>query len=151
MFQCGRNVEEGPKGACAFKALSSARQQRRERERRLAAERKRCHGELANRILGQSTTVKTEKLSYRAFQRNFGKSAKVRGAGIFVGTLRTKLKAASGALNEFATRTTCLSQFDHTDGTFAKKPLKQRYHEFPDGMRVGRDLYSAFSCPFRPG
>jgi putative transposase len=39
---------------------------RREHERRLAAERKRSHGELANRILGQGTTVKTEKLSYKA-------------------------------------------------------------------------------------
>jgi hypothetical protein len=25
-----------------------------------------------------------------------------------------------------------------------KKPLRQRYHQFPDGTRVGRDLYSAF-------
>jgi hypothetical protein len=106
---------------------------------------------LPNRILGQGTTVKTEKLSCRAFQCNFGKSAKVRDAGIFVGTLRNKLKAASGALNEFATRTTCLSQFDHTEGTFTKKPLKQRYHEFPDGTCVGRDLYSAFLARFVVG
>jgi putative transposase len=54
---------------------------RRERERRLAAERKRSHGELANRILGQGTTVKTEKLSYKAWQRQrYGKSRKVRAA-----------------------------------------------------------------------
>jgi hypothetical protein len=34
--------------------------------RRLAAERKRAHGELANRILVQGTTIKTEKLSYKS-------------------------------------------------------------------------------------
>jgi putative transposase len=42
---------------------------RRERERRLAAEHKRSHGELANRILGQGTTVKTEKLATAALRQ----------------------------------------------------------------------------------
>jgi hypothetical protein len=37
-----------------------------------------------------------------------------------------------------------LVRFCHVDGTYEKKPLKQRYHQFPDGTRVGRDLYSAF-------
>jgi putative transposase len=46
---------------------------RRDRDRRLAAERRRCHGELANRILGKGATVKTEKLSYRAWQRQYPK------------------------------------------------------------------------------
>jgi hypothetical protein len=41
----------------------------RERERRLAAERERSHGELANRISRSGATVKTEKLSYKAWQR----------------------------------------------------------------------------------
>jgi hypothetical protein len=30
------------------------------------------------------------------------------------------------------------------DGTFTKKPLSQRCHQFPDRTRVRRDLYSAF-------
>jgi len=63
---------------------------RRERERRLACERKRSHGELAS-ILGQGTTVKIEKLSYRSWQRQYGKSAKVRAAGTFVNIVRNKL------------------------------------------------------------
>lgn len=124
---------------------------RRERERRLAAERRRAHGELANRIAGQGTTVKTEKLSYRSFQKNFGKSAKVRAPGMFVGILRNKLAAAGGELIEFPTRTTKLSQFCHVGGTYTKKPLKQRYHQFPDGSRVGRDVYSAFLARFVSG
>ena len=78
----------------------------------------------------------------------FGKSSKVRGAGIFVSTLARKLAAAGGQLIEFGTRNTCLSQFDHVDGTLTKKPLSQRYHEFSDGTRVGRDLYSAFLARF---
>jgi len=45
------------------------------RERRLAAERKRARGELANRIVGQGNVVKTEKISYVAFQKSFGCSS----------------------------------------------------------------------------
>jgi putative transposase len=56
------------------KRYQALARKRRERERCLAAERKRSHGELANRILGNGTTVKTEKLSYKAWQRQrYGK------------------------------------------------------------------------------
>ena len=121
---------------------------RRERERRLAAERKRSHGELANRLLGQGTIIKTEKLFYRSFQKTFGKSTKVRGAGLFVRLLSRKVQAAGGELIEFSTRHTRLSQFDHIDGAFTKKPLSQRYHQFSDGSRVQRDVYSAYLARF---
>ena len=119
---------------------------RRERERKLAAERKRSHGELANRVLGQGTTVKLEKLSYVSFQKCFGRSTKVRGAGGFVSILKNKVKAADGQLIEINTYKTALSQFDHTTGEYVKKPLSQRVHHFGDGVTppVQRDLYSAF-------
>jgi putative transposase len=140
--------KKGAKARNRSKRYQALALKRRERERRLAAQRKRCHGELANRVMGQGTTVKTERLSYWAFQRTFGKSSKVRGAGLFVSALARKLEAAGGRLIEFGTRNTCLSQFDHVDGTLTKKPLSRRYHEFSDGTRVGRDLYSAFLARF---
>jgi hypothetical protein len=119
---------------------------RRERDRRLASERKRSHGELANRLLGQGTTIKTEKLSYKSFQKNFGRSVKVRAPGMFVSTLRRKAEGAGGGMIEIKTRHTRLSQFDHTTGNYMKKPLSQRIHVFGDGKTesVQRDLYSAF-------
>jgi putative transposase len=147
-FNANGTWKKGAKARNRSRRYQALALKRRERERRLAAERRRCHGELANRIIGQGTTVKTEKLSYRSFQRTHGKSTKVRGAGMFVGMLARKLKAAGGELIEFGTRYTCLSQFDHVDGTLTKKPLSQRYHEFADGTRVGRDLYSAFLARF---
>jgi len=64
------------------------------------------------------------------------------------GGLRNKAKAAGHQGVEFSTRTPCLSQFDHIDGTYSKKPLKQRHHQFSDGSRVQRDLYSAFLSRF---
>lgn len=45
-----------------------------ELERRLASKRQHAHGELCNRILRQGNIIKTERLSYRAFQKAFGKS-----------------------------------------------------------------------------
>jgi putative transposase len=119
---------------------------RKERERRLAAERKRSHGQLANRILAQGKTVKTEKLSYRSFQRCFGRSVKVRAPGMLVSTLARKAKAAGGELIEVTTWNTRLSQFDHTTGECTKKPLSQREQVFGDRVTapVQRDLYSAF-------
>jgi hypothetical protein len=135
---------ETKRGVVGPQALA---RKRRERERCLAAERKRSHGELANRILGNGTTVKTEKLSYKAWQR-YGKSTKVRSPAAFVNVVRNKIRAARGELIEFGKRNTCLSQFCHLRGTYTKKPLSQRYHQLPDGTRVGRDVYSAFLARF---
>ncbi len=115
-------------------------------QRKLAAERKRAHGELCNVILLQGREVKTEKLSYKAFQKCFGKSVKVRAPGMLVSMLKRKAENAGGSVIEITTRTTRLSQFDHTTGEYVKKPLSQRIHFFGDGKTkpVQRDLYSAF-------
>jgi hypothetical protein len=119
---------------------------RRERERRLAAERKRTHGELCNRILEQGSTIHTEKLSYKSFQKNFGRSVKVRAPGIMVSELSRKAESAGGVIVAINPRKTALSQFDHLTGEYVKKPLSQRIHVFGDGRTepVQRDLYSAF-------
>jgi hypothetical protein len=116
-----------------------------EAERRLAARRKQSHGSLVNRLLAQGTTIKTEKLSYKSFQRNFGRSVKVRAPGMFIDMVRRKAAGAGGGLVEIETRGTRLSQFDHTTGSYVRKPLSQRIHVFGDGRTgpVQRDLYSA--------
>ena len=126
-----------------YQALAASK---RERDRVLAAERKRSHGELANRILGQGTTIKTEELSYKSFQKNYGRSVKVRAPGMLISMLQRKAASAGGGVIEIKTRHTRLSQFDHTTGEYIKKPLSQRVHVFGDGRTepVQRDLYSAF-------
>ncbi|ALG75643.1 hypothetical protein VY88_27915 [Azospirillum thiophilum] len=117
-------------------------------ERCLAAERKRAHGELANRVLAQGNTIKTEKVSYRSFQRNFGRSVKRRAPSLFVSILKRKAASAGASVVEFATRTTRLSQVSHDTGECVKKPLSQRWHVLADGSRVQRDLYSAWLARF---
>ncbi|VVM05598.1 hypothetical protein [Methylacidimicrobium tartarophylax] len=69
-----------------------------ETERRLAAARKTAHGNLANRMLAQGKTIKGEKLCYRSFQKNFGRSVKVRAPGMWVERIRRKAESAGGRL-----------------------------------------------------
>jgi len=112
-------------------------------QRKLAAHRKTLHGNLANRILKQGKHVKTEKLSYKAFQKNFGKSVKNRAPGTFMEILRRKAENAGGSVDEFSTKTTKLSQYCHKCGEYTKKPLSQRWHTCCN-LNIQRDIYSAF-------
>ncbi len=116
-----------------------------EAERRLASERKRAHGELANRVIALGRDISTEDLSYEWVQATFGRSVKVRAPGRFLDLLRRKAGSAGGHLVEVPTRTTRLSQTCHGCGVIAKKSLSQRSHACPCGIGpVQRDLYSAF-------
>ena len=114
-------------------------------ERKLAAERKRAHGELANQILGLGNVIQSETLSYIAFQKNYGKSVKVSAPGMFVEQLRRKAESAGGKLIDLHTWSLKMSQYDHTTEVCTKKPLSQRWHVLGDGSGVvQRDVYSAF-------
>lgn len=117
-------------------------------ERREAVTRKTAHGRLANRIIAIGNIVKTEKISYRAWQRSFGRSVAKRAPGLFVSMLRRKAENAGGELMEFSTRATKLSQTCMC-GAVHKKPLSQRRHECPVcGAAAQRDLFSAFLARF---
>jgi putative transposase len=131
------------------KWVVSQRQQKnqaklRESHRKLAAHRKSLHGKLANEILSQGTTVKTEKISYKAFQSMFGKSVGKRAPGMFVEMLRRKAGNAGGEVIEFSTHKTRLSQTCHSCGTIHQKKLSERWHICNCGIIAQRDLYSAF-------
>jgi len=117
-----------------------------EQQRKLSAERRRAHGQLCNEILAQGKELKTENISYLAFQKNFGRSMKVRAPGMFMALLTRKAENAGGSITLITPRTTKLSQYDHTVDRYIKKPLSQRIHCFGDGVTkpVQRDLYSAF-------
>ncbi len=116
-----------------------------ELERCLAAARKRDHGELANKILGLGNLVQIEKVSYKGFQKNFGRSAKVRASGMFVSLQTRKAESAGGKVVELNTWKLKMRQYDHITEVCAKKPLKQRWHTLGESNTlVQRDCYSAF-------
>ena len=73
--------------------------------RKQAAYRKSLPGNLANHVFSLGNPVKLEKLSYRAFQRRFGKSVGMRAPGEFVEILRRKAASAGDLkIREFPTR-----------------------------------------------
>jgi putative transposase len=124
------------------------RNEHREIERRLASERKRSHGELANRVIAMGAVVKIEKIPYRSFQKHFGRSVKVRAPGMFVSMLGRKAASAGGRVEPFRTRTTRLSQICLC-GRIKKKPLSLRMHTCDCGLGpVQRDLFSGFLARF---
>ena len=116
-----------------------------ELERKLAETRTKEHGTLANNILGLGNLIQTEKLSYKSFQRCYGRSVKVRAPGAFISLLTRKAESAGGRLDELNTRQLRMSQYDHVSGECTKKPLSLRWHALSGSDKmVQRDCYSAF-------
>ena len=126
------------------KRLQRLRIQIANSERKLQARRKNEHGQLVNELLSQANTWQIEKLSYRAFQKSFGKSVKNRAPGYFVDHLKRKAESAGGKVVELDTWKLKMSQYDHCTETFRKKPLSLRWHALGDGSGlIQRDIYSA--------
>ena len=111
--------------------------------RREAAYRKTQHGRLINQILQAGSSIKTEKLSYRSFQKLYGKSVGMRAPGKFIEMLSRKAENAGGRVEQINTWKTKLSQSCHC-GHVAKKPLSERWHRCSCGVVAQRDLYSAY-------
>lgn len=114
-----------------------------ELHRRLAAHRRSLHGNLANRILGHGTLIRTEKLSYKALQRHYGRSVGRRAPGSFIAILSRKAASAGGHLAVIDTWSTRLSQAC-VCGAVVRKPLSQRTHHCGCGVQADRDVFSAF-------
>ena len=131
------------------KTYEKIRRRKAEKERKLAAHRKSLHGRKAHEIVAVGHTVILEKLSYKAWQKQYGKSVGLRAPGLFVKQLRRTVVSTGGTLIEVPTRSSKLSQFCHHCGTTVKKPLSQRWHQCACGVGpVQRDLYSAFLAAY---
>jgi putative transposase len=147
-YQPDGTVKKGVKRWRISRRYRQTRQQIAELHRRQAAHRRSLHGRLVNRLLAQGNTFKLEKLSYRAFQRQFGKSVGVRAPGQFVSHLKRKAANAGAEVDEFSTRSTRLSQLCLC-GRAVKKALSQRWHVCDCGVGpVQRDVFSAWLATF---
>jgi transposase len=141
-------VKKGDKKWNDSKSYRSARSAKANLERKLAAHRKSLHGRLVHEILRLGDTIKLEKLSYKAFQKLFGKSVGKRAPGELVSHLKRLAESAGVNVVEFSTKTTKLSQTCHQCGTVKKKSLMTRVHKCNCGVLCQRDLYSAFLARF---
>ena len=131
------------------KRYLATRRRKATRERKLAAHRKSLHGRLVHEIVAIGNTIIAEKISYRAWQKQWGRSVGFRAPGMFIEMLRRTVASTGGTLVEVPTRSTKLSQYCHGCGAAAKKPLAQRWHHCACGVGpVQRDLYSAFLAAY---
>ncbi|MCY0893247.1 MAG: transposase [Acidibacillus sp.] len=115
----------------------------RELYRRETAHRKTLHGQLANEVIAVGAIIKTEKLSYKAFQKLYGRSISVRAPKLFLSILTRKAESAGGGVEEFSTYHTALSQVCIC-GQKHKKRLSERVHACDCGVVMQRDLFSAY-------
>ena len=116
----------------------------KEKHRVMASRRKQGHDILANEILAMGTTVLTEKLSYKAWQKTFGKSVGANAPGSLINTIKRKAENADGKLIEINAWKAKLSQYDHELDSYKKKRLSERVHFVGGEIAIQRDLYSAF-------
>jgi transposase len=131
------------------RSYEKTRRRKAARERALAAYRKSLHGRKVHEIVAVGNTILLEKISYRGWQKQYGKSVGIRAPGMFVTQLRRTVASTGGTLVEVPTRSSKLSQFCHGCGRQVKKPLAQRWHQCACGVGpIQRDLYSAFLAAF---
>ncbi len=116
-----------------------------QRERKLAAHRKSLHGRLVHEITRVGNTIHIEKVSYKAWQKQYGKSVGMRAPGMLIDHLKRTVAKTGGTLHEVPTHRAKLSQYCHGCQRYEKKPLSERWHHCSCGIGpVQRDLYSAF-------
>ena len=108
------------------KSYEKMRQRRASKERKLAAHRQSLHGHKVHEIVALGNTIILEKISYKGWQKQYGRSVGLRAPGMFIKRLRRTVASTGGTLLEVPTRTTKLSQFCHGCGKTLKKPLAQR-------------------------
>ena len=138
------------------------RGQVRELERKDADIRKYQHTCLANYVMSLGTEVYVEQMNFKGLQKRaketkydengrpkrkkrFGKSIANRAPAMFITILNNKLSGIAGEeLHKVNTFTFKASQYDHTNDTYKKKLLKDRWAELSNGDKIQRDLYSAF-------
>jgi transposase len=151
-YDAKRRIKKGGKKKLVWKTSKGyevTRRRKATKERKLAAHRKSLHGRKVHELVAVGNTIVTEQISYKGWQKRYGKSVGLRAPGMFIEMLRRTVASTGGTLHEVPTRSTKLSQYCHGCGQTVKKPLSQRLHQCPCGIGpVQRDLYSAFLAAY---
>lgn len=129
--------------------------------RKQADIRKQDHEKLANYIISLGNEIYVEDMNFRALQKRakettinsktgkfnkkkrFGKSLANKAPSMLLTILDNKLKYNNNELYKVNTRKVRVSQYNHIPDTYIKKELKDRWNNL-DGLKIQRDLYSAF-------
>jgi hypothetical protein len=125
-YDAKKRLKRGGKHKLVWKTSNGYQVTRRRKatgERKLAAHRKSLHGRLVHQVVAVGNTVVTEKLSYKGWQKRYGRSVGLRAPGMFIELLRRTVASTGGTLHEIPTRSTKLSQYCHGCGHSTQKPL----------------------------
>jgi transposase len=143
-YQPNGTVKKGRKQWKQSSRYRQTKQQLQNLERRKAAHRKSLHGRLANRIVRLGNQIHTEKVSYRGWQKQFGRSIGHHAPSAFEGSLTRKAEALGGGTVKINTFQTALSQ-TCLCGNRKKKSLSERTHRCTEcGFTAPRDEFSAY-------
>lgn len=115
--------------------------------RRAAGERKTIRGTLVNALLRAGTSFKVEANAYTQFHKEFGRSAKQASPASFTALLRRRCREI-GISFAAVPRSLKLSRTCHNCGRVQAKGLSIRIHDCPCGVKVQRDIYSAWLARF---
>lgn len=136
-------VKKGSKKWNNSRRYKKTSAKKREIERKQRTHRRSLHGRLVNRVLGFGKSVKMEKVSVKGWQKLFGSSIGYKAPSFFQSELVRKAESAGGQVVQFSTQKTALSQVCLC-GNKQKKPLSLRVHECKCGIKMQRDIFSAF-------
>jgi transposase len=143
-FNSNSTVKKGSKHWHKSNRYKKTANKKRETERKQAAHRKSLHGRLVNQTLTLGKNIKTEKVSVKAWQKNYGKSIGFKSPASFQSELKRKAENAGGTVLMFSTRKTALSQ-TCLCGNKQKKSLSQRVHNCSEcNLKMQRDILSAY-------
>src|SRR5260221_9017149 len=140
-------VKPGKKRWHVSKRQRKVHTRRRDLHRRLAATRKRSHGQFAHRGLALGATFQLEALSDLTWRGRPWRPVQVCAPGMFVERLSRLAVSAGRTIVAINPRRAKLSQTCHCKHVAAKR-LSQRWHICPCGAEAQRDLYSAFLARF---
>jgi transposase len=151
-YDAKRRIKKGSKKKLIWKTskgYEATRRRKATKERKLAAHRKSLHGRKVHELVAVGNTMVTEQISYKGWQKQYGRSVGLRAPGMFIELLRRTVASTGGTLHEIPTRSTKLSQYCHGCGHCTKKPLSQRLHQCACGIGpMQRDLYAAFLAAY---
>ena len=143
-FNPNGTVKKGSKRWNKSNRYKKTAVKKREIERKQAAHRKSLHGKLVNQTLALGKNIKAEKVSVKAWQKNYGKSIGFKSPASFQWELKRKAQSTGGTVLMFSTCKTALSQ-TCLCGNKQKKSLSQRVHHCSVcNVRMQRDILSAY-------
>ncbi|MCC5666211.1 hypothetical protein LC653_20370 [Nostoc sp. CHAB 5784] len=118
---------------------------KREIERKQAAHRKSLHGRLVNQTLALGKNIKTEKVSVKAWQKNYSKSIGFKSPASFQSELKRKAENAGGTDKNVFDFTYCTFSRNSLCVNKQKKSLSQRVHNCSKcSLTMQRDILSAY-------